>query len=220
MHFEILVEDQSGKKALEVLIPKIIGNDHTCRVLNYRGIGHIPKNLKSPIDAQMRMLLNQLPRLLLGYGKSFAGYPSDHQAALIIVCDLDNRCLKSFRQELLNVLNSSTPKPDTQFCIAIEEVEAWLLGDLSAIKKAYPKAKDTVLDSYKNDSICGTWEKLADALYSGGLKKLSNQGWQSIGKEKSIWAEKISPHMDVDNNDSPSFQYFRNKLHELTRRTT
>ena len=29
MHFEILVEDQSGKKALDILIPKIIGDDHT-----------------------------------------------------------------------------------------------------------------------------------------------------------------------------------------------
>ncbi len=29
MHFEILVEDQSGKKALEILVPKIIGADHT-----------------------------------------------------------------------------------------------------------------------------------------------------------------------------------------------
>jgi hypothetical protein len=25
MHFEILVEDQSGKKALDILIPKLIG---------------------------------------------------------------------------------------------------------------------------------------------------------------------------------------------------
>lgn len=31
MHFEILVEDQSGKKALEILAPKIIGNEHTGR---------------------------------------------------------------------------------------------------------------------------------------------------------------------------------------------
>lgn len=28
MHFEILVEDQSGKKALDVLIPKLIGFEH------------------------------------------------------------------------------------------------------------------------------------------------------------------------------------------------
>ena len=51
MHFEVLVEDQSGKKALDILILKIIGDQHTFRVIEYRGIGHIPKNLKSSTDA-------------------------------------------------------------------------------------------------------------------------------------------------------------------------
>ena len=45
MHFEILVEDLSGKKALDILVPKIIGDDHSFRVHPYKGIGRIPKNL-------------------------------------------------------------------------------------------------------------------------------------------------------------------------------
>ena len=59
------------------------------------------------------------------------------------------------------------------------------------------------------------WEKLSDALVSGGAKKLSKSGWQAVGKEKSIWAGKIAPFMDVDNNQSPSFCYFRDKLRNL-----
>jgi hypothetical protein len=113
-------------------------------------------------------------------------------------------------------VDKCNPKPKTQFCIAIEEGEAWYLGDFAAIKKAYPKAKQKVLDSYTNDSICGTWEKLADAVYSGGSKELSKLRWQGVGKEKSNWAKKIPPHMDVDNNLSPSFGYFRDKLRGLT----
>jgi hypothetical protein len=35
MHFEILVEDQSGKKALDILVQKIVGNDHTFRIIPY-----------------------------------------------------------------------------------------------------------------------------------------------------------------------------------------
>ena len=31
----------------------------------------------------------------------------------------------------------------------------------------------------------------------------SNKGRQAIGVEKSLWAEKITPHMDVNNNASP-----------------
>ncbi len=89
------------------------------------------------------------------------------------------------------------------------------MGDISAVTSVYPKAEDTVLKAYVNDSICGTWERLADAVYKGGATAISAKGWQAVGAEKSHWAEKISPHMDVLTNASPSFVYFRNKLLEL-----
>lgn len=120
MHFEILVEDQSGKKALEILVPKILGEDHTFKIFPYKGIGHIPKNLSAKTDAKKRILLQELPRLLRGYGKTFESCP----AAVIVVCDLDDKCLKGFRQELFDVLNTCNPKPETRFCLAIEEGEA------------------------------------------------------------------------------------------------
>ena len=214
MHFEILVEDQSGQKALDILVPKIIGAGHTCKVHAYKGVGRIPKNMNAAVDASKRMLLNNLPRLLQGYGKTFQsrrGYP----AAVFVVCDLDDKCLKTFRQELYAVLGACNPRPETRFCIAVEEGEAWLLGDIPAIKAAYPKAKDGVLNQYVNDSICGTWECLADAVYKGGSEALSAQGWQAVGAEKSQWAEKITPHMDAANNASPSFVYLQRKLLEL-----
>ena len=213
MHFEVLVEDLSGKKALDILIPKIIGDQHTFRVIEYRGIGHIPKNLKSSTDASKRILLDQLLRLLRGYGKTFAGYPENFPAAVIVVCDLDDKCLKAFRQELFRVLNACSPRPETRFCIAIEEGEAWLLGDIPAIKTAYPNAKNNVLNGYTNDAICGTWELLADAIFQGGATGLKNR--RAVGREKSIWATNIAPHMNVEANNSPSFCYFRQKIQEL-----
>jgi hypothetical protein len=217
MHFEILVENISGKTDLEILIPKIISTEkHTFNIHYYKGIGHIPKGLKSASEANKRILLDQLPRLVQGIGKTFSQYPPDYPAVLIVICDLDNRCLSTFRRELLDIVDKCNPQPNTQFCIAIEEGEAWYLGDFAAIKAAYPKAKEAVLNSYTNDSICGTWEKLADAVFSGGKQKLSKQGGQAIGLEKTNWANNIPPHMDVDNNLSPSFCYFRDKLRGLT----
>ena len=211
MHFEILVEDVSGKRALDVLIPKIIGDEHTFRVIDYRGVGRIPKNLKSSTDAEARILLDRLPTLLRGYGRSSGSNP----AVVIVVCDLDDRCLKTFRQELFAVLNTCNPKPMTRFCIAVEEGEAWLLGDIPAIRKAYPRAKKDVLNRYKNDAICGTWEHLADAVFIKGSGALKKQGWRAVGREKSAWAENVAPHMDVDANASPSFRYFRDKIREI-----
>lgn len=216
MHFEILVEDQSGKKALDIIVPKIIGTGNTFNIHPYKGIGRIPRNLGATTDAGKRILLDQLPRLLRGYGKTFANYHEHYPAAVILVCDLDDKCLKAFRKELYIILESCNPKPKTRFCIAIEEGEAWFLGDIPAIKAAYPKAKNAILNGYVNDSICGTWERLADAVFPGGSAKLSAKGWQAIGTEKSRWAEKISPSMNVRNNASPSFIHFRDKLSDLT----
>ena len=216
MHFEVLVEDRSGKTALDILIPKIIGDRHTFKVIPYRGIGRIPRNLRSHTDASRRQLLDQLPRLLRGYGKTFSQYPSNYPAAVILVCDLDDKCLRTFRQELFAFLKGCHPKPETRFCIAIEEVEAWLLGDIPAIRAAYPGAVINLLNRYENDSICGTWERLADVLYNGGSSELKNKGWQAVGREKSSWSKNIAPLMDVDSNASPSFRYFQGKLRELT----
>ena len=211
MHFEILVEDRSGKKMLDILVQKIIGDDHTFKIYPYEGLGHIPK-MNSPVAAKNHLLLNNLPRILRGYGRSM----QNSSSAVFVVCDLDNKCLKTFRQELLKVLRECNPKPETRFCIAVKEGEAWLLGDIPAIKKAYPEAKDTVLNKYENDSICGTWEKLADAVHKGGSPALSKKGgYADIGKKKSQWAEKISPYMDVAQNKSSSFVYFRQKLLEF-----
>jgi hypothetical protein len=97
MHFEILVEDLSGKKALDILVPKIVGNEHTFQIYAYKGIGRIPTNLRGSSDASKRILLDQLPRLLRGYGNAFAKYPNNYSAAVIVVCDLDNKCLKPGR---------------------------------------------------------------------------------------------------------------------------
>ena len=180
------------------------------KFIAYKGIGRIPKNMRTGVDASKRILLDNLPRLLNGYGKTWQNFP----AAVFVVCDLDDKCLKAFRQELFAILNRCNPRPETHFCIAIEEGEAWFLGDIPAVKSAYLKAKEPVLNAYVNDSICGTWERLADAIYNGGSAALSAKGWQAVGAEKSQWAEKISPHMDVANNSSPSFVYFRKKLLE------
>ena len=216
MHFEIMVEDRSGKKMLDRIVPRIVGPGHTFRVLPYKGVGRLPKGMKPGTDAQKRILLDQLPRLLQGHRKTFAGYGPDYQAAAVLVCDLDRRCIHDFRQELISVLNACHPRPETRFCIAVEEGEAWLLGDRPAVKEAYPAAKVAVLDSYSNDSICGTWEKLADAIHEGGSAALIAAGWQAAGAAKSTWAERISPEMDIENNASPSFVYFRDKLRSMT----
>lgn len=218
MHLEILIEDQSGKAALEILLPKIINaDDVTYRIISYRGIGHIPKDLNKSHDASKRVLLNRLPKLIQGVGKTFAGYPAGYAAALIVICDLDDRDYDDFFNELENILNNSNPKPLTKFCLAVEEGEAWLLGDIDAVQLAFPESNNAILNSYNNDSICGTWEVLADAVYQGGHRKLKECGWRAIGTEKSKWSMEICPFMDVSENKSPSFNRFLEEIKLLVK---
>ena len=213
MHFEVLVEDQSGSIALERILPKILGNDdeHTWKIIPYRGIGHLPKNLHGVTDPEKRILLDRLPRLLQGYGNSLQDFP----AAVIIVVDLDDRDCMEFKRELLDVLDACNPRPETLFRIAIEEGEAWLLGDRDAVKTAYPNAKDSVLNSYVQDSICGTWEILADAIHTGGSANLKRMGYPETGRAKCDWAGAIASYMDVESNESKSFQVFRDGVRNL-----
>jgi hypothetical protein len=215
MHLEILVEDSSGKRALERIKAGILGAPHTCAIHAYRGIGRIPQNLRAGSDPSKRILLDQLPKLLRGYGKTFAGYPSGYSAAVIVVCDLDSRCQKEFRDELLNVLDCCEPRPVARFCLAIEEMEAWFLGDPEAIRAAYPQVNESPLRSYVADSICGTWEVLADVLYPGGATSLKSEPYSVVGTEKHRWAGDIPPMMNLDDNSSPSFVYFRDTVRKL-----
>ncbi len=214
MHFEIIVEDASGKIALESILEKILGpngQDHTYKIIPYKGIGRIPTDLKGTTDPQKRILLDRLPKLLRGYGKSLQGLP----AAVVVVVDLDDKNCLGFKQEMLDILDDCNPRPTTLFRIAIEEGEAWLLGDPNAVKAAYQRAKERVLSTYVQDSICGTWEKLADAVHPGGSQKLKQSGWPHTGQAKCEWAKNIAPHMDLEANHSRSFQVFRDGIRNL-----
>ncbi|GLQ95446.1 hypothetical protein [Dyella acidisoli] len=212
MHIEVLVEDASGAKLIESLLPKVIGSfgePHTWRIHAYKGIGRLPEGLSNRADPAKRALLDQLPRLLVGYGKT----PGID--AVLVVLDTDQRDCKAFLQELKDVFGRCDPAPVTMFRLAIEEIEAWLLGDRQALLTAYPKAKRDVLDRYKQDAVCGTWELLADVLYPGGSAAVKNVGWPLPGQIKHEWAERVGPNMNIDNNLSPSFAKFRDGLRRL-----
>ncbi len=216
MHFEFLIEDRSGKDALNTLIPKIIESSDTFRIHSYRGIGRLPGNLRSDPDPKKRMLLTQLPRLLQGYALTYRDNASDFEVALVCICDLDRRCRHDFRLELLELAKSIQSRVECYFCIAEEEGEAWFLGDPPAITTAYPLSKRNVLDNYVPDSICGTWETLADAVITGGSKSLKGKKYYEIGAAKCKWANDIPRHMNVEVNSSPSFCYLRDKLRMIS----
>lgn len=204
MHIEFLVEDQSGAKLLDNLLPRIIGpsgKHHSYRIHAYKGIGVIPKGLSPKKDARKRLLLDNLSRVLTGY----ASTPGID--AVVVVLDSDRKDCRAFLDELTDLASNSN-MPGTVFRLAIEEIEAWYLGDVEAIKLAYRNPKLSVAKNYVQDGVCGTWELLADVLHPGGHKAVERVGWPLPGQLKYEWATTIGPHLDLDRNASPSFNKF------------
>lgn len=212
MHIEILVEDSSGETLLGYLIPELLGpygNPHTWRLHPYKGIGRIPPGLATTADPEKRMLLDQLPKLLSGYKKT----PGID--AVVVILDNDRRDCVAFLNELKGVANKCQMADRTMFRLAIEEMEAWYFGDRDALLKAYPRARKHVLDAYIQDSKCGTWEALADAIWPGGSAAIKKAGWPVPGQAKHQWADRIGPLMDIDRNTSPSFRKLREGFRRL-----
>jgi hypothetical protein len=213
MHIEVLVEDASGARLVEILLDKLFGEqgaNRTWRVHSYKGVGHIPKDLRKGADPAKRVLLGQLPRLLQGYGHT----PSVD--AVVVVVDTDKRDCRGFLAELEALAASCDPRPAVLlFRLAIEEIEAWYFGDRVALTTVYPKAKPEVLRAYVQDSACDTWERLADAIYPGGSAAIKKTGWPLPGQVKAEWARKIGPELDPERNLSPSFCKLRDGLRRL-----
>ena len=218
MHFEMLVEGQTELTCLSILMSEIVGeygHPHTWKIHKHQGIGRLPDDLSAQPNRHDRTLLHNLPSKLKAYGRSMGT-----QEVVVIVADLDDRddCV-AFKHELLAVLDACEARPNILIRIAIEELEAWYLGDESAVRTAYPKMNQAAFATYTQDAQCGTWEQLAKIIHADGGKGLLDLGKRSrrILEEKRKWAAAIAPNMNVEENASPSFCCFRNGLRRLAK---
>ena len=120
-------------------------------------------------------LLYNLPAKLRAYGRS-----DDEQLSVVVLVDLDAHqdCL-IFKQMLLRTLDFCPKRPHCLFRIAIEEMEVWMLGDRQALIAAYPHIDLEVLDTYVQDSQCGTWELLIHTVHG---KEFSEECQQNASK--------------------------------------
>ena len=218
MYVQFLIEDKSTEKLIFHVMEKLkISNleksiDYDTKA--FRGIGHLPK-AGTTIERKTGQLLNDLPMYLRAFNKKLCNMS---HAVLIIVLDNDTREPLEFQRQLEDIALKNMVTMDYVFCVAIKEMEAWLLGDIDAVEKAYPTLKKKAVKDYIQDGLVDTWEVLANMVYPGGLKKLQRKAagsYHLIGEMKAEWADKIGVMLELDHNISPSFQKF---IHELTSR--
>jgi hypothetical protein len=150
MRLHVLVEGSSEEELLRDWLRRLLPG-HTCVIHKHQGKGAIPGDPSKPLDPKRRGLLDQLPDKLRAYGRSLN--PDIERVAVLVDAD-DDDC-QDLKRRMRGVLAVCDPAPTVKFCIAIEEAEAFYLGDRGAIKKAFPGARLARLQGYVPDSIVG-----------------------------------------------------------------
>jgi hypothetical protein len=215
VYIQFLVEDVSGEKLINAVMTKYKEESPYASIdydiKSYKGIGHFKKG-KDALAIKSEKLLNDLPKRIRAFNIILRDKAN---ASLFVIVDNDRRKTDVFRKQLEETASCDNISLDRVFCIAIEEIEAWLLGDVSAIKNAYPTMKDRISQKhpqYKQDEIRndGTWEFLLELLNTPkrGRAKKEHLAYADLGKLKSEWADRIGVYMNIRENASPSFNYF------------
>lgn len=198
MHIEFLIEEASAEIVLTEIIPRIVGDETTFKIHDFRGKSNLIKNL-----------LNRLR----GYS-SIIKYQKDLR--IVILIDKDNQNCQELKQALEEIAfqaGLTTPKTSNKFQvlnrIVVEELEAWFFGDVNALREAYPKVPESLAKrrSYRipDEIRGGTWEALERILSSAGY-------YEKGFMPKTEVARNIAPFMNPELNSSKSFQVFRDGL--------
>ncbi|MEX1365124.1 MAG: DUF4276 family protein [Nannocystaceae bacterium] len=201
MKVHVLVEGKSEYALLTHWLPRFLPG-HTFQVIYHRGRGRL-SGTDQPSSTQSRRqgLLDQLPMKLRAFGRAL---DSQTDRVLVLV-DADSTKCTELKERLVALTQSIDPAPVVLHRIAVEETEAFYLGDPKAIRAAFPTAKLTKLRGYEQDSICGTWERFAEVIGARSENKVA-------------WAKAMGPHLSTDPaaNESPSFRHLCGALLRLT----
>lgn len=194
MRIHILVEGPSEKAFLDLWLPRFLPAQHSFKIIPHRGKGRVPGDPSKKPNPKRQGLLDQLPAKLRAYGRELR--PETDR--ILVLVDLDHDDCLDLKMRMVDLINYCNPPPVALFRIAIEETEAFYLGDRAAIRSAYPKAKLSKMDSYIQDSICGTWELFREVI-------------GEISEDKVEWAKNMGSRLTTEwkggrANNSNSFR--------------
>lgn len=195
MRLHYLVEGPSEAALLETWLPRALP-DHVHEVYPHEGKGSLPDDLDAAPDPLRRDLLHQLPAKLRAYGRTL----DPKTDRVIVLVDADNEDCVALKDRLVAVLDRCTPRPEALIRIAVEETEAFYLGDVKAMRKAFGAPRKGPLQGYVQDSVCGTWEVFQAVIGSPYVAKVH---WARRMGEALSTARKGSSL-----NRSPSFLAF------------
>jgi Domain of unknown function (DUF4276) len=191
----IFVEEYSMEKALEYLLPPIIG-DVNLQIIRFQ----CKDDLLKSAPAQLKGYASWLPK----------------NWRIIVLVDRDDDDFHALKSRLEGIarsaglLTKTSPARSGDFQvvtrIAIEELESWFFGDWTAVQEAYPKVPSTIPQKagFRDpDAIAGgTWEAME--------RVLKKAGYFPTGLRKAELSQAVASRMDPSRNRSRSFQTFIN----------
>jgi len=202
MKVHVLVEGPTELAFFDLWLPRAFAG-HEFVTHPHQGKGSLPRHPeKAPLPRRFG-LLDLLPATLRAYATS----SEMKDDGVLIVVDADDDDVVKLEQRIVEIIQANAPTR-TVVCLAIEETEAYYLGDLRALKSAYPSADMTAAGAYVPDSIVGTAELFGRIIGDDGLRKVA-------------WAEKMGEQVTTDpaKSRSPSFRVLHKGIKRLTTKT-
>ena len=181
MIVEFLLEEPSMANFLEKILPKILPQvivlEEKCFIRPHNGKSDLQKSI---------------PRKI----KTFSNVHYE-EYRVVIVHDQDSNDCKKLKYSLRD-LCAQNGDCAVLIRIACRELEAWYLGDMMAIEKAYPQFKAEKYQNkalFRNPDMCNAADEMSKLI----PQKLFQKGQAS---------KLIPQYMTIAKNTSPSFNTF------------
>lgn len=182
----IFTEEPSAKTVFNQILPKILPEVAFC-IYSHQGKQDLEKALKTTVPP-----ISRLPG-----------------ARILIIRDQNSGKCKVVKQRLQDLIKNQCQSPYL-IRIACHELESWFLGDLNAVKRAYPKFKLEHHQNKVNFRQVDNIENPSQFLLSI-IPEYQGREWLP----KLEVSEKISQFLDLSNNHSTSFNHTVTGIKEL-----
>lgn len=180
MKIVFLLEEPSMKEVLNVLLPQILPHDVLFQLVPHQGKSDLRKSI---------------PNKLRNW--------NEPDVKFVVLQDQDLSDCRDLKQALKTLCDEN--RIGVQVCIACKELEAWYLGDLSAVERAYDINLNKARTKFKiPDAVDSPKERLYELLRGKGHSQISG-------------ARRIAAHMNVSGNISESFNFFVSKVRKMAR---
>lgn len=185
----IFTEEPSLKFVLETILPQILPENVFFHIYSHQE--------KQDLERALRTTLPSISKI-----------PG---ARIIVTRDQDSSDCRELKQNLIEIIGLNC-QCDFLVRIVCRELESWYLGDMQAIKSAYPRFN---IDQHKNKAEFRNVDKLQSP--NRELLKIIPEYSNRDYLPKLETAEYISPFLNLKENKSESFNQMINAILRLTK---